>query len=250
MPFFNSPLRTGPLGGSKRSRRSRGTTKMKIKMVVVISVAALLLTACFHASVNTDYASYSEQVVGNKERIPAVAALILGPQQRNREDHVVHLAVKVTIDTGTPLYEISKGSIERIFDQMIEIDSIDPTTTADILLMPAIDYLNTDVRGFAVGSYAEASGMLSLTAYDVQGKKLWSEQAPFDYRSGRSVVDLQLLIMRNSIATDAVDALLNSFKKLFNDFYASEDIQSYLCSISKCTPAMELSFTGPHSLSE
>lgn len=221
---------------------------MKSRLILVIGVAGLLQTACFHANVSTDYASYSKQLVGDKQTIPATATLVLPLQERNREHYLVHLGIKVTLDSGTPLYEISRAAVARLFNDIIEKEMVDPTEKTDLFLEPKVEYLDIDVKGYVFGSYIKFTGSLSLTVYDAGGRILWDEKVPINYRSGRAVQDFQLLIMRNKIATDAYDAFLPSFKKLFSDFYLAREIQQYLCAINKCPPTMQMSLPKTGSL--
>lgn len=217
----------------------------KTRSVLVLIAVGFVHAGCFHADINTDYARDSTQLVANMRSLPAVVGLVYSEEERQRQDHVWHFGVKVTVDTGIPMYELSKASVSHMFDEIIEYQDIEPGERTDLFPKPGIEYINIRVEGIAYTyfPYFKVSGRLSLKAYDSKGAIIWSDGPDVNYRSGRAIHALWLLTRRNKFATDAYrEAFLPAVQKLLNEFYSSKELQEYLCSIGKCTQGSRRTF--------
>ena len=211
---------------------------MKTRMVLLIVLIGFVHAGCFHGEIKTNYATDADTLVASKRPLPVVAGLVFSEEEQQRQDHVRHFGFKVRVDTGTATYELSKAWAAKLFDGTTEVQKIKPDEETNLFLKPRIEELDIRVEGFLYTyfAYLEVAGLISLEAYDSQGVSIWSGKRPVDYRSGRAVHALWLLVRRNKITTDAYKAIvLKDLSGLVNEFYYSEELQDYLCSIGKCT---------------
>jgi len=210
---------------------------MKTKLVMAIGVFGFIQSGCFHARIDTNYATDSDRLVASMRHLPAVAGFVFSEEDRQRHDSVWHFGIKVTVDTGTPVYELSKACVSKVFDETITFQKIELNEKTDLFLEPKIDDLFIRVDGFAYAffTYVEVAGYFSLNAYDSKGALIWTGKREVNYRSGREILAFQSLILRNKIATATyTKAFLPKINELFSEFYYSRELQNYLCSIGKC----------------
>ena len=205
---------------------------MKKVMIAMLIVLAFSATGCFRASVDTDYNADASKLLSGHPKIPATAALIISEEQAEREDSASKLGFKVTVKTGDSLVGINKAAVAQMFESMVQGDSVGPRTDADIQIEPKVTEVITQVHGIGIIVHVTAIGKFSLTAYDKDANQLWVKETSSKFESP-NMFGLKALANRNQIAKDTYDTFLPGWKELFDAFYESQEVMSYLGGMGK-----------------
>jgi hypothetical protein len=205
---------------------------MKKVMIAVLLVVAASATGCFRASVDTDYNADASKLLTGHPKIPATAALIISQEQRDRDDSATKLGFKVTVKTGDSLVGINKAAVSQMFESMVEGDSVGARTDADLILEPKVNEVITQVHGIGIVVHVTSIGKFQMTAYDKDAKQIWSKETTAKFESP-NMFGLKALFNRNQVAKDAYDSFLPGWKEIYDDFYNSQAVTSYLSGMGK-----------------
>ncbi len=205
---------------------------MKTVMTALLIVLAVSAAGCFGASVDTDYNADASKLLAGHPKIPATAALIIAPEQRERKDSASKLGIKVTVKSGDSLVGVNKAAVSQMFESVVEGESVGARTDADIQIEPKVTDVITQVHGIGIIVHVTAIGKFQVTAYDKDANQIWMKETSSKFESP-SMFGLKALANRNQIAKDTYDTFLPGWKELFDAFYDSQEVMSYLGSIGK-----------------